>query len=300
MTHQIQLKRKLAATPDEVYEAWTDPVSLGQWMVPIVGGRTEAKADARVGGRYSIEMRGLSSHHPQGGEYLRLERPRLIEFTWTADLAYPQGSIVTVELKPIGRGETELTLTHRLLPNEAAAEGHSRGWDSGLDSLVARFNRHYRKEIHFKAPASAVYAALATQEGLRGWWTQTCTTGSAVGDSARFEFGENYKLMRIETLRPEAQVRWHCLESRIRVEGRSYPDNEWAGTTLVFRINGDTATHTVLRFEHLGLTPALECHALCQGGWDHFLASLLKYVETGTGTPHLAHERDCSGHSKAA
>lgn len=297
MSHQIQLKRKFAATPDEVYEAWTDGPSLSQWMVPIVGGRTEVQADARIGGELRIDMHGLSSHHPQVCEFLRLERPRLIEFSWTADPSEPRRSIVTVELKPVGKTHTELTLTHRLLPHEAAADSHQRGWDSGLDSLAARFNRHFRREIHLKAPVQKLYAALSTQEGLRGWWTQTCTVGRQVGEQARFEFGENYKLMRIELLRPDGQVRWHCLESRIRVEGRAYPDNEWADTTIVFRLNGDTPTHTVLRFEHLGLTPELQCHTLCEGGWTHFLASLVQYVETGTGTPHLASEVDCSAHS---
>lgn len=300
MTHQIQLKRKLAATPDEVYEAWTDGPSLSQWMVPIVGGRTEVQADARVGGSMRIDMYGLSSHHPQVCEYLRLERPRLVEFSWTADPAEPRRSIVTVELKPVGKTHTELTLTHRLLPHEAAAESHQNGWDSGLDSLAGRFNRHLRREIHFKASASALYAALATQRGLRGWWTQTCTADERVGGEVRFAFGESYKLVRIEILRPENQVRWQCLESRIRVDGRKLPDNEWAGSTIVFRINGDTPTHTVLRFEHLGLTPALACYDLCEGGWTHFLASLQRYVETGSGTPHLASETDCSAHNPQA
>lgn len=304
MSHQIQLKRRLAATPDEVYEAWTDGDSLSQWMVPIVGGRTEAQADARIGGAYRIGMFGLSSKHEQAGEYLRLERPRLIEFTWTADPSEPKYSIVTVELKSVGNDETELTLTHRLLPSETSAQNHQRGWDAGLDSLVAHVNRpghrHFRREMHFKAPASKLYAALSTQEGLRGWWTRTCTAGSQTGEQVRLEFGENYKLMRIESLRPDHQVRWQCLESHIKVDGRLYPENEWAGTTIVFRLNGDTPTHTVLRFEHLGLSPALECYGLCEAGWNHFLSSLLQYVDTGVGTPHLAAERDCSGHTGKA
>ena len=77
MTHQIQLKRRLAATVDEVYAAWTDGRSLSQWMVPIIGGRTEAVTDARVGGAYRIDMFGLSGQSAQQGQYLRLERPRL-------------------------------------------------------------------------------------------------------------------------------------------------------------------------------------------------------------------------------
>ena len=121
-----------------------------------------------------------------------------------------------------------------------------------------------------------------------------------MGEQLRFEFGETYKVMRIETLRPERQVRWQVLENHIRAEGRTLPANEWAGTTIVFRINEATPTHTVLRFEHLGLTPELQCYDLCENGWNHFLASLLQYVETGTGTPHLAGGAECQAKGKAA
>ena len=304
MAMQIKLRRRLAATPDEVYEAWTDARSLSQWLLPIVGGHTQAVVDARVGQRYRIEMFGVSSRHEQQGEYLRLERPRLIEFTWIADPAAAQRSIVTVELEPAGDAETELTLTHRLLPNEASAQSHQSGWDAGLDSLLAYVNRadqrHYRREIHLQAPASAVYAALSTQRGLRSWWTQDCTSGEEAGQQARFTFGKNHKLVRIDTLKPDRQVRWHCLESHIETAGHTFPDNEWAGTSIVFRLNGDTATHTVLRVEHLGLTPRLACHALCEQGWDHYLASLRRYVEQGAGDPHLAGTVNCATSPAAA
>jgi hypothetical protein len=58
----------------------------------------------------------------------------------------------------------------------------------------------------------------------------------------------------------------------------------------VFRLNGYTPADTVLRFEHLGLTPALGCYDLCEGGWNQFLVSLTSYAETGTGSPYLARE----------
>lgn len=303
MTLQIQLKRRLAATPDEVYDAWTDADSLCQWMLPIVGGHTQAVVDARVGGRYRIEMFGLGSQHPQQGEYVRLERPRLIEFTWIADPALAQRSIVTVELAPAGDAETDLTLTHRLLPTESSVQSHHAGWDAALDSLVARVSRgdhrHFLREIRMNAPVSAVYAALATERGLRSWWTDTCNVGETAGATARFIFGPSYKVMRIETLRPDRQVRWHCLESHIQAEGRTLPADEWAGTRIVFRLNGHGPALTVLRFEHLGLTPQLACHDLCERGWDHFLASLQRYVETGTGTPHLSDAADCRAHQSA-
>lgn len=140
MAHQIQLKRRLAATPAEVYAAWTDPRSLAQWMRPCHDGARSADvtADARVGGRYRIDMYDEDGElHPHEGEYLRLEPSRLLEFVWVSEHTQRQRSIVTVELQPVGRDETELTLTHRLLPSEEAAKGHHGGWTMILDNLAA-------------------------------------------------------------------------------------------------------------------------------------------------------------------
>ena len=36
-----------------------------------------------------------------------------------------------------------------------------------------------------------------------------------------------------------------------------------------------------------GVKPELECFDMCQEGWTHFLASLVDYVDRGTGSPNL-------------
>jgi len=139
MTHEIRLIRKIAASRDAVFDAWTDAASLAQWMTPIAGGSTRAQVDARVGGRFHIAMSGNGKDYPHDGEYLRIERPRLLEFTWISRGTNQQRSIVTVELRALGAELTELTLTHRLLPNQATAEAHDAGWSRGLDGLVEHF-----------------------------------------------------------------------------------------------------------------------------------------------------------------
>ena len=139
MSEEIRLTRRIAAGAEEVFDAWTDAESLAQWMVPIAGGSTQAQIDARVGGRFHIDMTGSGHIYPHDGEYLRVERPRLLEFTWISNGTNRQRSIVTVELRALGADETELTLTHRLLPNRETARAHHEGWDRGLDRLVEYF-----------------------------------------------------------------------------------------------------------------------------------------------------------------
>jgi uncharacterized protein YndB with AHSA1/START domain len=48
MAHEVRLSRRLAGTPDEVYDACTDPKSVMEWMIPLPGGRTTAQLDPRV------------------------------------------------------------------------------------------------------------------------------------------------------------------------------------------------------------------------------------------------------------
>jgi uncharacterized protein YndB with AHSA1/START domain len=74
--------------------------------------------------------------YPHEGEYLRLERPRLIEFTWISTATNRQRSVVTVELRPIEDGGTELVLTHRSLPTKQAETEHRDGWTAALDHLT--------------------------------------------------------------------------------------------------------------------------------------------------------------------
>jgi len=60
----------------------------------------------------------------------------------------------------------------------------------------------------------------------------------------------------------------------------------------VFRLSPE-AGGTRLDFEHIGLTPALQCFDICQSGWTIFLGSLESLVETGQGQPFLPSFEAC-------
>ncbi|SMC27936.1 Uncharacterized conserved protein YndB, AHSA1/START domain [Andreprevotia lacus DSM 23236] len=143
---------------------------------------------------------------------------------------------------------------------------------------------HYQSSLIIAASPATVYAALTTADGLRGWWTADCDVATGVGGELRFRFGAHYKHMRIEKLDPAREVRWRCTVAHLAVDTLKRHD-EWVGTELSFRLTGLDDGRTRLDFEHIGLTPTLECYDLCSGGWDHFLASLQQYAQTGQGTP---------------
>ena len=133
----------------------------------------------------------------------------------------------------------------------------------------------YECKITIDAPPSKVYAALTTEEGLRGWWTDNCEVGDGPGAQSTFRFGKTYSVVRMEKLVPEQAVHWHCVEYFLDFPMVSKTD-EWVGTSMVFNLTAGPDSGTDLHFVHEGLTPELECYALCEGGWDHFLKTSLK------------------------
>lgn len=145
---------------------------------------------------------------------------------------------------------------------------------------------HYQRQILLSASPATIYQALTTPEGLRSWWTATCDISTVVGGRSTFRFNQTYKVMQIESLVPEREVRWHCVEAHLEAPDVQRTD-EWVGTHIVFKLSPQPGDKTLLSFEHIGLTPALECFAICQGGWNLFLGSLQSRVETGQGAPFV-------------
>ena len=69
-----------------------------------------------------------------------------------------------------------------------------------------------RHQIPINAAADKVYAALATQAGLRSWWTADTKADEKVGGKAEFGFDKRGIVfrMKIEKLEPGKSVVWSC------------------------------------------------------------------------------------------
>ena len=117
----------------DVFRWWTEAELLREWMSPI--GTVEAEVDLRVGGAFRIVMKSGDTVIDHVGEYIEIERPTRLVFTWRSRFTGPQASLVTLELVPDGDDATLLRLLHsRLL--EAAVISHRDGWGSMLDRLA--------------------------------------------------------------------------------------------------------------------------------------------------------------------
>jgi len=132
----LVVRKLMEATCEEVFDAWTDPMSLMEFMRPGSIQRVDVEVDARVGGKFRIDMIGASDVTRHSGEYLVIDRPRLLKFTWISKHTDNQTSLVTIELTPRGATRCDLVLTHTGLP-DAAVDRHTKGWTMIVDNLAA-------------------------------------------------------------------------------------------------------------------------------------------------------------------
>lgn len=105
--------RRLAATPEQVFKAWTNAAVLQRWLAPKV----EAVPD---GGHFRLEVSKPEGSHVVTGEYRELVSNRRIVMTWVYDgpMAPARGmeALLTIDLLADGPN-TEVTLHHDHLSN---------------------------------------------------------------------------------------------------------------------------------------------------------------------------------------
>jgi uncharacterized protein YndB with AHSA1/START domain len=131
--------------------------------------------------------------------------------------------------------------------------------------------------IAIAAPPQKVYAAQATQVGLRAWWTADSTADEAVGGKAEFGFGNKGAIFRmtIATLDPARQVVWNCRG-----------DNpEWDGTRLAWTITPD-GSGSLLRFTQSGWKEMTDMVASCNSTWGELMYRLKDSAEGKHPGPH--------------
>lgn len=134
----LVIRRILNASPQRVYEAWTEPGLATEFLCPKEVTVADVSLDVRPGGAYHIAMR-----HANGevwtvrGVYQDVQPGKRLSMTWKWDEENPadaQETLLTIELAPHGAG-TELTLTHERFTSEQSRGNHEHGWKSMLDKM---------------------------------------------------------------------------------------------------------------------------------------------------------------------
>ena len=136
----VRVSQTIRATTERLFRAWTDPDELQHWWRMEGEGWAFAHAslDVRIGGRYELAMTSPDGHlHVAAGVYRDVRPPTRLAFTWDwEDAEHRLGeTLVTVDLKPIEPGATEVVITHERFTDAKRADSHERGWSQLLRLL---------------------------------------------------------------------------------------------------------------------------------------------------------------------
>jgi uncharacterized protein YndB with AHSA1/START domain len=146
---RLSIRRRLPATREVVFEAWTDPQGLREWMCPGDTISAEAKLDLRVGGSYRIVMKSKTRDYVHTGVYQVVEPPSKLVFTWTREEeAAP--TLVTVEFIAHGN-ESELVLTHERFHDADVMKRYQGGWGT----IAEKFATYLARQINTTAAQSS-------------------------------------------------------------------------------------------------------------------------------------------------
>jgi uncharacterized protein YndB with AHSA1/START domain len=113
--NKVVIRRRLRASPEELFDAWTDAEGMRAWMCPGQILSVEVRMEAHVGGALLVVMRDANRTYEHRGDQ--------------------QPTVVTVEFLPINESDTELVLTHERFPREEVSEQYRGGWGQILDRL---------------------------------------------------------------------------------------------------------------------------------------------------------------------
>lgn len=153
------INRSFEAPIDLMFEMWTNPEHLAQWLPPTGVTMRNLRADIRPGGGVFYAMKGDGGLAMHGRiEYLKIEKPNLIVYkqqfcdeNGTIDrhpLAanWPETMLTTVQLTEEGTDETRVTVTWEVDGKYTPAEmaefikergGMTQGWTGSFDKLEA-------------------------------------------------------------------------------------------------------------------------------------------------------------------
>lgn len=140
-TRTLSMSRHFAVLVERLYAAWTDPEQACQWMGP---GNVRCRIDIwdfQEGGNYEMVLLSPDNkEHAAHGVFGTIDPPNRLTMSWAwQHEGEMQGLETFLDLKFIAtaKGESELQLTHMMLPSTEMAENHAGGWQGALECLDA-------------------------------------------------------------------------------------------------------------------------------------------------------------------
>ncbi len=135
----LVLTRHFKAPPERVFAAFVDKALMQGWCGPEGMTAPHCDVDARVGGKYRIELHAPSGAvHIVTGEFKEILAPERLVFSWGWLNGTGRGpeTLVTVTIEARDGG-ADLRLEQTGFLNDETREGHRHGWTSSFAALDA-------------------------------------------------------------------------------------------------------------------------------------------------------------------
>lgn len=131
----LEVTKIINAPIERVFDAWLDPKMLSMFMMPMSGmPESDVENDAREGGKFTITMHAGDDLLPHTGEYLEINRPDKLVFTWISHCSIDD-STVTLDFTKIDDNTTNVSLSHVKFIDEKTRSDHEGGWSNILEKL---------------------------------------------------------------------------------------------------------------------------------------------------------------------
>jgi uncharacterized protein YndB with AHSA1/START domain len=142
----IYINRTFRAPRQRVFDAWTKPEMLLKWRASEGWEVLRVESDPRPGGQHRVVARGTprpksADDRPVEvtkacwGVFLDVDPYSLVRFTWNADWAPAEESVVTVRLSDAEDGGTLMDFTHEKFLTPQSAADHNEGWSRIFNGL---------------------------------------------------------------------------------------------------------------------------------------------------------------------
>ncbi len=136
MTYEFRIERLIDASPNDVFEALTDPVAQREWWTAGASD-VQAECDLRVGGRAFVEWTADEGHTCRAEQtFIEIVRPTRLVFTEVVIEPHSPTYECTLTMTLTDQdAKTLFVLHHTGFPSAAERDKHERGTNIFLERL---------------------------------------------------------------------------------------------------------------------------------------------------------------------
>ena len=133
-TTTLTMKRLFDVAAERVFDAWLNPDMLRKWFFTMEHTNKVAKNNPHVGGTWEIVDHREGKDYRAIGEYIELDSPNKILFTFKMPQFSDTEDRITVEIKPTENG-CEMTFTQGIVVP------HEEGWtEEDIEKALGEYN----------------------------------------------------------------------------------------------------------------------------------------------------------------